>query len=107
MSHRRWDESAFRRTRALDLSGSRTSRVFARSAVVQGSVLMDSGFCSSGGVSLEAAHITRDLDCREASLNSPDGFALDARGVQIGSSVLLGVREHENGERNVAYRFHA
>jgi hypothetical protein len=73
----------------LDLGGSRTGAVEARRLIVKNDMFCGDGFVAVGGVNLNGARISADLNVEGATLLNPGGAALRANGAIVGGSFIL------------------
>jgi hypothetical protein len=73
----------------LLLSGSAIGSLEASGADIRGTVWLDGGFSSQGGVDFYGAKIGGDLNCNAGKFHREGGLALDARQTDVGGTVFL------------------
>jgi hypothetical protein len=79
----------YARCQAVDVSGSYTGYIDARSLVVDGDLLMNTGFVALGGIDLSDAEILGDLNFAGAMLLNAHGAALRAERINVKRRLLL------------------
>jgi hypothetical protein len=82
----------------LDFEGSWVTGIAGDSITVATDVFLRHGFQSAGEVNLAGATIGGDLDCVRGTFNSPKGYALNLKRVDVTGDVFLSDRFSAKGE---------